>query len=258
MKIERTRASDVSEFPVLPSEVFFVIAGLVLVAVGFVRLAYVPAFWDWPTLIFIALGLAGADFVSGFVHWAGDTWGTPKTPVLGWRFVRPFRFHHAYPLDMVKSNFFTTNGDNVLAASPFMIIPFFFPLEPIGWLWATVFVWAVGAFAMWTSQFHLWAHMKRPPLLARVLQRCRLILTREHHQKHHKVPYQANYCITTGWCNPFLTRIHFFPAMEWLVSRVTGMTPRPGEGGNDPEFYEKLKAKEAAEANQPQAPGAAS
>ncbi|MDY3563148.1 fatty acid desaturase family protein [Gemmata sp. JC673] len=214
--------------------------------VSLVRFVAAPGFWDWPTLVLIPLGLLGADFVSGFVHWAGDTWGTPKTPLVGWRFVRPFRFHHAYPLDMVKSNFFTTNGDNVLGASPFLIAPLFFPTEPIGWLYAGVFVWAIGAFAMWTSQFHLWAHMKNPPRFARVLQSCRLILTKDHHQKHHKLPYQANYCITTGWCNPFLTAIRFFPAMEWVVSRATGMTPRPDEGGNDPEFYEKIKAAAAA------------
>jgi ubiquitin-conjugating enzyme E2 variant len=212
---------------VLPSEVVLVLLGLGFAAGNFVRFALTPDFWDWPTLILIPLGVAGADFVSGFVHWAGDTWGTERTPVLGWRFVRPFRFHHAHPLDMLKSNFFTTNGDNMLASMPFLIIPLALPVEPVGWLWAGVFVWVVGAFAMWTSQFHLWAHMKNPPRLARVLQRCRLILTPQHHWRHHKDPYVANYCITNGWCDPFLARIRFFPAMEWLVSKVTGMTPRP-------------------------------
>jgi ubiquitin-conjugating enzyme E2 variant len=229
MSTQRTRAANVSEFPVLPSEVLFVLVGLGLVVWHFVRFAQVPEFWDWQTPLLIVLGLAGADFVSGVVHWAGDTWGTERTPIVGWRFVRPFRFHHAYPLDMLKSNFFTTNGDNVLGAMPILLLPFALPLEPVGWLWAGVFVWAVGVFGMWTSQFHLWAHTKNPPRVARVLQRCRLILSYGHHLRHHKSPYQTNYCITTGWCNPVLSRIRFFPALEWVVSRLTGLRPRPEE-----------------------------
>jgi ubiquitin-conjugating enzyme E2 variant len=205
----------------------FVLAGVALAVGLLVRFTLAPEFWDWPTLLMIFLGLAGADFVSGVVHWAGDTWGTEQTPVIGWRFVRPFRFHHAYPLDMLKSNFFATNGDTVLGAAPLLLFPLVLPLEPVWWLRLGVCVWAMGVFGMWTSQFHLWAHMKKPPLVARVLQRCRLILSARHHQRHHKSPFQINYCITTGWCNPLLARIRFFPAMEWVVSKLTGLCPRP-------------------------------
>ena len=229
MSVERTRPAEESEFPVLPSEVAFVLVGLGLAIGSLVRLALAPEFWDWPTPLLILLGLAGADFISGVIHWAGDTWGTTKTPVVGWRFVRPFRFHHAHPLDMLKSNFFTTNGDNVFAVLPLLALPYALPVEPGAWLWVGVFVWGVGFFAMWTSQFHLWAHAKQPPRVVRALQWCRLILTRQHHQRHHKAPFRANYCITTGWCNPILTHIRFFPAMEWVVSRLTGLRPRPEE-----------------------------
>jgi ubiquitin-conjugating enzyme E2 variant len=234
MSVERTRPADESEFPVRPSEVAFVLAGLGLAAGSLVRLALAPDFWGWATPLLVLLGLAGADFVSGVVHWAGDTWGTSGTPVVGWRFVRPFRFHHAHPLDMLKSNFFTTNGDNVFAVLPLLALPLVLPVESIGWLWVGVFVWGVGVFGMWTSQFHLWAHSKNPPRVARVLQWCGLILSRQHHQRHHKSPFRANYCITTGWCNPFLTRVRFFPAMEWLVSRLTGLRPRPEEVADEP------------------------
>jgi ubiquitin-conjugating enzyme E2 variant len=229
MALERTQPADESEFPARASEVVFVLAGVALAIANLVRFALAPEFWDWPTPLLILLGLAGADFISGVVHWAGDTWGTEKTPVLGWRFVRPFRFHHAYPLDMLKSNFFSTNGDTVLGAMPMLLIPLVLPVDSVWWLRVAVFVWATGLFGMWSGQCHLWAHMKRPPLVARVLQRCRLILTRAHHQRHHKSPFMANYCITTGWCNPVLTRIRFFPALEWVVSRLTGLRPRPAE-----------------------------
>jgi len=219
----------VSEFPIRPSEVLFVVAGVALVIWNFVRFAQVPDFWSWVTPLCIVVGLAVADFVSGLVHWAGDTWGTEKSPLLGWRFIRPFRFHHAHPQDMLKSNFFTTNGDTVLGAAPMLIAPLFFPLTSAWWLWAAVLVCSVGAFGMWSSQCHLWAHMKRPPRLVRWMQACRLILRPKHHLRHHRSPHQVNYCITTGWCNPLLDRIRYWAAMEWIVSRLTGLKPRPDQ-----------------------------
>src|SRR5262249_13952335 len=133
-----------SEFPLQPIEVVSVLVALALVATHFVRFSLVPEFWDWPTLLLIPLGLLGADFTSGMVHWVGDTWGHERTPILGPRFIKPFRFHHAHPLDMLKSHFFTTNGDTALGSLPFLLIPFAIPLEPNGWLWAGVFVWACG------------------------------------------------------------------------------------------------------------------
>src|SRR4051812_4798091 len=38
-------------------------------------------------------GMIGADLVSGLVHWAGDTWGTPDWPIIGPALIRPFREH---------------------------------------------------------------------------------------------------------------------------------------------------------------------
>ena len=173
----------------------------------------------WPMLIAVVLGLFGSDFTSAMVHWVGDTWGSEKTPVLGQRFIRPFRFHHAHPLDMLKSNFFTTNGDTALGTFPFLIAPFFMPLASPFWGFVAVFCWALGAWGMWTSQFHQWAHMKSPPRIAIVMQRLGLIINPKHHQKHHKLPYAANYCITAGWCDAVLTHSRFFLALEWIVTK---------------------------------------
>jgi plasmanylethanolamine desaturase len=215
-----------SEFPLQPVEVFSVLAALALVTGNAVRFGLEPAFWGWPAAVLVVAGLLAADFVSGVVHWVGDTWGTDATPVLGKRLIRPFRFHHAHPLDMLKSHFFTTNGDTAMASLPFLLLPFAIPLSD-GWLWVAVFVWSVGAWGMWTSQFHQWAHTTHPPRMVRVLQRSGLILSRRHHTRHHKEPFVRNYCITTGWCDPLLTRVRFFEVAEWAVTKLTGLKPRP-------------------------------
>jgi ubiquitin-conjugating enzyme E2 variant len=175
-----------SEFPLRPFEVVSVVVAVGLVVTQLVRFAVEPDFWWWPTPVAIALGLLAADFVSGVMHWVGDTWGTEDSRWIGPRFIRPFRFHHAHPLDMLKSHFFTTNGDTALASLPFLLAPFALPLDSSVGLAVAVFLWAVGGWGMWTHQFHKWAHVKSPPRVVRWLQLCGLILRPSHHWRHHK------------------------------------------------------------------------
>jgi ubiquitin-conjugating enzyme E2 variant len=225
-----------SEFPLRPVEVISVVTALGLVAGNFARFAMTSDVWTWPTLIAVVAGLMGADFVSGVIHWAGDTWGDERTPWIGPRFIRPFRFHHAHPLDMLKSHFFTTNGDTALASLPFLIAPFALPMESEWGRVGAVFFWAVGSWGMWTHQFHRWAHAKSPPRVVAWLQLSGVLLRPGHHLRHHKSPFAVNYCITTGWCNPVLTRIRFFPALEWVVTKATGWQTR----GESARVYDSL------------------
>ena len=78
---------------------------------------------DW---LRIALGVVGAylisDFISGFVHWAGDTVGDENTPVFGANFVRPFRYHHVDPKDITRHDFVETNGNNCIVAAPVLMM----------------------------------------------------------------------------------------------------------------------------------------
>ena len=36
-------------------------------------------------------GIISADFISGFVHWLCDTWGSIDMPIVGKTLIRPFR-----------------------------------------------------------------------------------------------------------------------------------------------------------------------
>jgi plasmanylethanolamine desaturase len=218
--------SEQSEFPLRAYDVFFVFAGIALSIIHIVRFANTPELGTWVTALMVLLALPMADFFSGFMHWAGDTWGREDTPFFGRRFIRPFRFHHVYPMDMLKSHFFTTNGDPALVTMPFFFSAFLLPLDHWFFGPAAVFLVAFATFGLPTSQFHKWSHMKQRPKLVSWAQRRGLILSPEHHWRHHKSPHMVNYCIIAGWCDPFLQKVDFWSKAEVVISRVTGLIPR--------------------------------
>lgn len=167
---------------------------------------------SWPVLMGSALaGYITADFVSGLVHYAGDTFGNKKTPIIGKAFIYPFREHHVDQAAITRHNFFITNGNNCLVSLPAMIVMhvFLFPLAQSSFFFAALFAFlyflVISVFL--TNQIHKWAHMKRPPKLVRLLQHMHIILNPKHHSVHHTAPYKKYFCITTGWLNPLIEKI---------------------------------------------------
>ena len=184
---------------------------------------------DW---IGIALGaLAGyivSDLLSGFVHWAGDTVGDESTPIFGPNFVRPFRFHHVDPEDITRHDFIETNGNNCIVAAPVLLLVLVLLPATTGVLfYACVVIACTALFVFCTNQFHKWAHTKNPAGWVRLLQRAGLILSPTHHSVHHAAPRDKYYCITVGWMNPLLDKIHFFRFLETTITRINPRALRP-------------------------------
>jgi plasmanylethanolamine desaturase len=174
-------------------------------------------------------GYLVADFLSGFVHWAGDTVGDETTPVFGPNFVRPFRYHHVDPKDITRHDFIETNGNNCIVVAPILaFLMLTMPKTSGPYFYCTVVVAFTSWFVFCTNQFHKWAHDDHPAGWIRVLQRMGLILSPEHHAIHHASPQNKSYCITVGWMNPLLDRIGFFRILESLISRVSPGALRPG------------------------------
>jgi ubiquitin-conjugating enzyme E2 variant len=209
------------------------IASIIAFAVGMVALAlaiiagfkrYLGIWWLYPTgLVVMVVGYLGADFVSGVVHCLGDQLGSEETPFVGKHFIRPFRSHHVDQTEITRHDFVEVNGSNCLA-SLFGLVPGYLGvrhMESSVELLIGLLIFSFLCALFLTNQFHKWAHAVAPPKAIRTLQRWRLILSPEHHSRHHTAPFSTYYCITTGWLNEFLENVGFFPAMIRKIKYVS-------------------------------------
>ena len=165
-----------------------------------------------------------ADFVSGLIHWFADTYGADDTPLFGPWLIKPFRQHHQYSRDICTHNLVVTIGNSCIGAAPLQawVLYLLISDEDVSVTKATLaFVFNLFAIAMVaTNILHKWAHAEKTNWLISRLQRSRVFLSPAHHSLHHTSPFDSNYCITNGWLNPLLQKIHFFRGLEWMLSKI--------------------------------------
>ena len=219
-------------------EIFSIVAFWALSAGIVYRLSF--HFHDSPWLLVAAFlsGFIMADWVSGFVHWLGDTWGRTDMPILGAALIRPFREHHVDQKAITRHDYVETNGSNCMISVPVAAMMFAMPLHrDSDWYWLQMFVMASnGSMIFWvmmTNQFHKWAHSEESerPAWATWAQRLHLILPPDHHRIHHAAPFAKYYCITTGWLNWPLNKLHFYRIMERTITAISGAIPRKDDIG---------------------------
>ena len=200
-----------------------------LLALQLARVLSTPGVVRWWTPLLVAAGMLFADLVSGIVHWSADTWGSTSMPVIGKRFLEPFRIHHLNPDDFLRREFFDVNGDVAMISAALLGAVFLIPLDSAWGSGSAVFLVSFVIVALPTNQVHQWAHMRRPPAWVRWLQERRVILSRGEHELHHRSPYATHYCIAAGWWNNLLGRVDFFRRAERLITGITGLIPRYDE-----------------------------
>ncbi|XDD50985.1 fatty acid desaturase CarF family protein [Leptospira sp. WS92.C1] len=172
--------------------------------------------WTAPLIIF--LSWIGADFLSGLVHFLGDSVGSETTPILGPGFIFPFRDHHVDPKGITRHDFIETNGNNCLVSLPILIYYIFFWESSGAFSFLVALFWfflLLGIFA--TNQIHKWAHQDSPLPVIKTLQKYKLILGPAHHMVHHTAPHDTYFCITTGWLNPILKTLKFYEILRWIL-----------------------------------------
>jgi ubiquitin-conjugating enzyme E2 variant len=174
-------------------------------------------------LEFVAVWLL-ADFVSGVVHWAEDSYGTEATPVIGRWVVAPNVLHHRDPLAFVGKSWIGSSWDLAIAGVAIVAVAAL----------AGVLTWHVALFALLganANQIHKWNHMRRasipPPI--RAMQRLHLVQSAHHHVQHHRGTKDSHYCVITNVLNPILDGAGFWRMLERLLAPALGM-PRQQPG----------------------------
>jgi ubiquitin-conjugating enzyme E2 variant len=181
-----------------------------------------------PALLGGIAGALAADGATGLVHWACDTWGDARTPVVGSRLIAGFREHHRDPNAMLAHHWIEVNREPAVAAGMVLLLLWLPAAQasladsPGLHAFLLVFV-AYGASA---NQLHYWAHQPDPPHAVRWLQRTGAILSPERHARHHRIPSTGAYCISTGWLNGVLDATGAWRRLERGITRLTGALPR--------------------------------
>lgn len=158
-------------------------------------------------------GFLLADLMSGLVHFACDKLGSPETPVIGQKFIKPFRDHHDDPKAMTIGDFVAVNSDNLLLCL-IVLVPAVVWLDVVRHVQAGAFLVSFVTFVAITNQVHKWAHMEHVPRLVSALQRAHIILPVDHHQVHHTDPYDDQFCITSGLLNPVMRRFNMWKRLQ--------------------------------------------
>ncbi|XP_076339586.1 plasmanylethanolamine desaturase 1-like isoform X2 [Tachypleus tridentatus] len=214
-------------------EIISVVSCLTLMAINFIHLLYHFQSSKCSYILIASLcGIITADFLSGLVHWAADTWGSVDLPIIGKAFIRPFREHHIDPTAITRHDFIETNGDNFMVTIPslaYMSYQFFsYPSDKIQELYNwNCYLFLLALFVATTNQIHKCSHTYFGlPRWVTLLQDCHIILPQRHHRIHHVAPHETYFCITTGWLNYPLEKFRFWETWETIIEAMTGCKPR--------------------------------
>ncbi|CAK9037255.1 Fatty acid desaturase 4-like 1 [Durusdinium trenchii] len=151
----------------------------------------------------VVAGVEFADFGTGVYHFSVDNYGSAQTPIVGSQ-IEAFQGHHEEPWTITYRDFCNNCFPTCIATMPFLLGFELFCPSPVVLLWAIV---ACAGIAF-CQEFHKWSHTLRSQChpVINWLQDRGILVHRSAHLRHHKPPFETNYCIVTGHMNPILDR----------------------------------------------------
>ena len=167
--------------------------------------------------------LFAADFLTGLMHWAEDTWLAPgRSAFLDRYIVRDNIEHHRRPGSIRAGTYWETNRVTIVLAA----------VAVAGCAAGHVVAWQpylMFALLSHSNQVHKWAHSSSVPAVVRRLQSIGLLQAPARHARHHKNPYATTFCAITDYLNPVLDATKFWRALEWTIERCGPRVQRAGE-----------------------------
>ena len=171
----------------------------------------------------LLVGYFLADFASGAVHWAMDTWFDERT--MG-RAIAITREHHTHP-DHVYGFLENASFGSAPSAAVFgfaTVVTALFPVSAV--TWALVLSWLISATCLlFGMHFHNLAHKPARSAIMRLAQRLHLVCPPAHHWVHHH-NHTIHYCVVNGWANYVCDGLHVWRALERVIGPVIGIVPR--------------------------------
>jgi hypothetical protein len=180
-------------------------------------------------LLACAAATFAADLTSGLLHWAFDTWFSTTRGAFR-RMVSIVREHHVTPDEIFTFRFATDSG----------MLSWFggsgaFVLLALSWiaeghpvlvvsLCLAAAVYSVDVSLMF--EYHKWGHRRRRGPVPRLAQRCGLLLSPDHHLRHHRGAHDSHYCLINGLADRTLGEWGFFRGLERIITAMTGVQPR--------------------------------
>jgi palmitoyl-[glycerolipid] 3-(E)-desaturase len=161
-----------------------------------------------------------ADLGSGILHWSVDNYGNGRTPIMG-NIIAAFQGHHTAPWTITQRSFY----NNVYK----LCIPFgILPVTIMAYLTGPILTYFFTTFCILeilSQEFHKWSHQMKSetPWIGNLLQKYHLSIGRVPHTKHHTIPFETNYCIISGICNPILDQYGFFRRLEHYIYQYNGI-----------------------------------
>jgi len=161
-----------------------------------------------------------ADFITGVVHWAEDTYCEDGYPIIGKLICEPNRLHHIDPNLMVRTGTFISRN----------ILQWVSALCAFGLLYladyANIYTFMTLLFASFGNEVHRWNHMSKTGPVISFIKQSGYIQSQKQHSLHHKPPHETNYCILTSQVNPVLEAINFWRSIEFIIRVTTGLEPK--------------------------------
>ena len=180
-------------------------------------------------LLAFAAATFAADLTSGLLHWGFDTWfSTTQGPFR--RMVSIVREHHVKPDEIFSFRFATDSGMlSWFGGSGAFVLLLASrvvgdrPVVVVGLCLAAV-VYSIDVSLMF--EYHKWGHRRRRGPIPRLAQRCGLLLSPDHHLRHHRGAHDSHYCLINGLADRTLGEWGFFRGLERIITAVTGARPR--------------------------------